>query len=197
MVPTDDVQALVRHGVVRSHNAKGKGHAVGQFFFLQKCRSVIPVLHRSHPVVLISHASGELRRRDQYSVVIHKLHIVQPVLLSGADGIAHIERQVSVGTGEVNGHALGEVRFRYVFCLMGNFFAPLDELLLELRDQCFRALRVHGFECGLSVMRHGIGNHGYRRKYGQQDNKQQFGSEAHGSANMGYGLMISRVQMRD
>ncbi len=103
--------------------------------------------------------------------MIHKLHIVQPVLLGSADCIAHIKRLVGVGTGQVNRHTLGKVGLSYVFCLMGDFLPALDELLLELCNQGFGALRVHRFERSLRVMRHRVSNHRHRRKNGKQYNE--------------------------
>ena len=63
---------------------------------------------------------------------------------------------------------LGKVGFRYVFCLMGDLLPTLVEFLLELCNQGFGVLRVHCFERGLRVMRHGISNHRYRREDGEQ-----------------------------
>ena len=90
-VPADDVQTLVRHGVVRSNDTEGDRNAVRQLFFFQEWRCVIPVFHRGDPIVLVADARRKLRRRNEHSVVIHKLYEVQPVLLSGADRVAHIK----------------------------------------------------------------------------------------------------------
>ena len=122
-----------------------------------------------------------------------EFHEVQAVVLSSPVCVPKINGKIGVGVRKINRHAFGEVGFGNVFCLPGNFFAALDKLLFELGNEGFGALRVHGFERGLRVIRHGIGNHGYGRKNSEQDGEQQFSSEAHSLADMGYGLMISRL----
>src|SRR5437016_8083444 len=57
---------------------------------VQTC--ALPISRRSFPVVLIADPSWKLRRGNEYTVIIHKLHIVQPVLLSRADCVSHIKR---------------------------------------------------------------------------------------------------------
>src|SRR5215472_4475014 len=85
---------------------------------------------------------------------------------------------------EIDGHAVGDACVGDILDLVRELRPALNKFLLELLHQRVGALLIPGFKRRTSVMGHRVSNHGDRPKNGQQDDKEQFGAEAHGSASI-------------
>ena len=178
--PADDVEIFVSNRK-RAHHRQRQRHAVGQFLFVQKRMRITPVFI-GDPVVLVSHARRILRRRNQRSIGVDKLHEIQAVILRRAGPIVHVQRLIGIGPRQIQRHAQGNFRVGDIFHLASHFFAALRKFLLELRHQRLGALRVHFLKSRARVIGHAVSRHKDRRQHRQHENQHQFGAKAHRNA---------------